>query len=280
MAKYDLHIHTNASDGLFSPAEVINMAEEAKLAGISITDHDTVAGLYQAEVYLKEYKTGVEFIPGIELNTEYKEEEVHILGYFIDYRQEKLIRRLTEIKAQREERAKQMVEKLQKLGWNVCFQQVKKFAQGDLVGRPHIAMALVEKGYMESIEEAFARLLAQGKPAYVPRYKFTPREAVDLVKGAGGIAVLAHPGLIRDRDVVTEVIKMGIDGMEVFYPQHDEEDIEYFQQLCRSYNLLMTGGSDFHGTSKLKIRNVLGISGLDEHNFEKLELFMSRKKTL
>lgn len=280
MIEYDLHIHTNASDGILSPEEIIDMAYKTKLKGISITDHDTLDGLAQAEVYLMEKQIPVEFIPGIELNTEYKKIEVHILGYYINYKQQKLINYLAQIKKQRFERAKLMVEKLNNLGFYISFAQVERLIQGDSIGRPHIAMALIEKGYTSSIEEAFEKLLGQGKPAYVPRYKFLPQEAIALIKDAGGIAVLAHPGLINDKNTVDEILKMGLDGIEVFYPQHTQDEIDYFMRLCRNNKLTITGGSDFHGTSELKIRNVIGICGLDEYYYRKLKQYMSVKKTL
>jgi len=278
MMEYDLHVHTNASDGLFSPPEIIDMAYKAGLKGIAITDHDTLEGLAQAQAYLGEKQIPMEFIPGVELNTEYKQTEIHILGYYIDYQQGKLVNYLAQIKKQRGARAEQMVEKLNNLGFDVSFAQVESLAQGDSIGRPHIAMALIEKGYVSSVEEAFEKLLGQGKPAYVPRYKFLPQEAIALIKEAGGIAVLAHPGLVKEQRCVAEILKMGLDGIEVFYPQHTQEEIDYFLHLSRSNKLIITGGSDFHGIAESKKGKSLGLCGLDEYYYGEFKQSVAVKK--
>lgn len=267
---YDLHVHSTASDGLFTPQQMIDMSVKMSLAGLAITDHDTIDGLEIAVQYIQEKKYRIVFIPGIEMNTEVGSSEVHILGYFIDYRNSILIERLKEIKKARSERAIKMIQKLRKMGLIISLEQVNKLAKGDLIGRPHIARALMENAYVFSVKEAFEKYLGQGKPAYVPRYKFFPEEAIDLVKNAGGIPVLAHPGLISDQDIISDIINMGIEGIEIYYPEHDQVQIQKYYELAQKKQLLITGGSDFHGTYEGHGRSRLACTGIDQVLVEKL----------
>ena len=263
---YDLHVHTTASDGIYSPSEVIDQACKLDLGGLAITDHDTVDGLKEARKHADNYAENFILIPGIEMNTDYQENEVHILGYFINGDDTALLNRLEEIKQARMERALKMIHRLHAMGMIISFEQVKKLAQGDLIARPHIAQALQEKGYVFSIKEAFEKYIGRGKPAYVPRYKFLPGEAIELIKNAGGISSLAHPGLIKNQNIIMEVIKMGINALEAYYPEHNNYQENEFINLCRRYNLLITGGSDFHGTDNKEKLGCRGInkSGMDE----------------
>ncbi len=267
---YDLHIHTKASDGILSSSEVIDYAISIGLRGISITDHDTIDGLEVAQNYIQQINTYLKFVPGIELNTDYNDSEVHILGYFIDYLNQPMLTRLMELRQSRYERAKKMIEKLHNMGLVINLDTVKKLAAGDLIGRPHIAQALMDKGYVFSIKEAFDKYISKGRPAYVPRYKFLPDEAIRIIHGAGGIAVLAHPGLIKNTNVVNEIITMGIEGIEVYYPEHHPLQIDYYLKLCKNKKLLVTGGSDFHGSSSGDSRSRLGCAGINEELFTKL----------
>jgi hypothetical protein len=267
---YDLHVHSTASDGLFTPRQIIDMALKIGLAGLALTDHDTVDGLESAIDYIREKEYEIDFIPGIEINTEVGRSEVHILGYFIDYRNTMLNERLKEIKRARSERAIKMIDKLRKMGLIISLAQVKKLTRGDLIGRPHIARALMEKAYVFSEKEAFEKYIGQGKPAYVPRYRFLPEEAIDLVKNAGGIPVLAHPGLISDQDLISGVIDMGIEGIEIYYPEHDQMQIKKYIELARKNHLVITGGSDFHGTDEGSGRSRLGITGITQDLMRKL----------
>ena len=205
---YDLHVHSTASDGLFTPAQLLAKAMEIGLQGIAITDHDTVGGVQEAYNFMASHSISFQFIPGIEMNAEVDEIEVHILGYFIDYHNARLLNRLKEIREARWERAKKMVYRLKSMGLAISFAQVEKLAQGDLIGRPHVAQALIEKGYVFSIKEAFQKYIGKGRPAYIPRYKFMPQEAIQLIKEAGGIPILAHPGLLPDNNLIYEVIAM------------------------------------------------------------------------
>ncbi|MEN6326898.1 MAG: PHP domain-containing protein [Syntrophomonas sp.] len=257
---YDLHVHTSASDGALSPPELIDLAIASGIQGIAITDHDTVEGLEPAIMYKNAKALNIDVLPGIEMNTEGGEQEIHILGYFIDYYNSRLISRLKEIKKARYERAEKMIDKINRLGMAVSFAEVQDLAKGDLIGRPHIALAMIQNNYVASMAEAFNKYIGKGKPAYVNRYKFLPQEAIELIKTAGGIPVLAHPGLLSHKKILFDLIKMGIEGIEVYYPQHNEDQIARFLELSTEYNLLVTGGSDYHGNSNDNLRNSLGCS--------------------
>ena len=275
---YDLHVHSTASDGLLTSEELLLRADEIGLDGLAISDHDTVKGIEEAYIFLAAHPLPLQFIPGIEMNTEVEENEIHILGYFIDYHNSRLLHRLEEIKEARWERARKMVYRLKSMGLAISFEQVEKLAQGDLIGRPHVARALTEKGYVFSVKEAFDKFIGKGRPAYVPRYKFMPREAIELIKGAGGVPILAHPGLLRNKELIHEVIDLGIAGLEVYYPEHTSQQVDGFLQLCQQFNLLVTGGSDFHGTGRHESRSRLGCSGIDVNRFKLLYEYHHRKQ--
>lgn len=268
---YDLHVHSTASDGTLSPEELINEAVSIGLLGIAITDHDTTDGLQIADNYLHTHGIALDFIPGIELNTELGENEVHILGYYIDCNNSHLQERLLEIRGQRQQRAKSMVNKLCELGLKINYEDVINLAGTDLIARPHVAMAMVEAGYVENIKEAFTKYIGKGKSAYVNRYKFTPNEAINLIEQAGGIAVLAHPGLIADQRVIPSIIEMGIMGLEVYYPEHNEEQIEAFLNMAQDNCLIITGGSDFHGLNNSGNRSQLGAAGINSVLMSKIK---------
>lgn len=261
MNNYDLHVHTTASDGLLSPAEVILHARHCGLRGIAITDHDTVSGLRS----LARPGDELQLISGIEINTDYQNQEVHILGYFIDVENPELLQRLEKIKQARLERAVKIIDRLQELGLQLTLERIRQIAGAGPVGRPHIARAMIEQGYVDTYQAAFETYLGRGCPAYIPRYRLLPQEAISLIKKAGGITVLAHPGLVQDQTVIESVIRMGIDGLEVFYPEHTQADIEQFWHLARKSKLVVTGGSDFHGTEKT--RNQLGRAGINDQQF-------------
>jgi len=243
----DLHIHTNASDGLFSPQEILTKACAVGLTHIAITDHDTVDGLLSLQNNTPvPGQTAV--IPGIEFATDLPQYEVHILGYFIDTAHSELNRQIKIIAANRQERAELMVHKLKKLGYPVNYQRVREIAgKATAIGRPHVAAALLEKGYFRNISEVFTTLLEKNKPAYIPHYKLSPQDTIALIKSADGIPVLAHPGLVNNDELVLEIIESGIQGIEVYHPRHSAEQISRYQALAEEHGLLLTGGSDFHG---------------------------------
>ncbi|GAB6136842.1 PHP domain-containing protein [Halanaerobaculum tunisiense] len=244
----DLHLHTTASDGSFTPTEVVTKAKELGFSAIAITDHDTVAGLEEGRQVAQ--KVGIEFVPGIELNTDYQETEVHILGYYIDDQQQNLREKLTSLQQGRVTRIKKMVAKLNDLGFALDFAEVAALADGAALGRVHIAKIMLEKGYVTEWEEAFAKYIGRSGPAYVKRKKLTPFQAIELVKEAGGVPIIAHPGLVKAEDLLTELIDFGAAGLEVYHTDHDQQETEYYLQLAQENDLLVTGGSDCHGPTR------------------------------
>lgn len=242
----DLHTHTMASDGQLKPAELVSLAIAESIAALAVTDHDTTAGLDEAILAGQEH--GVMIVPGVELSTRIDDEEIHILGYFIDHRDEAFQAKLQALRTDRATRGKKIIEKLKDLGYVLDWGEIQCTAQGESIGRPHLARALKEKGYVATAEEAFQTLLRRGAPAYVPREKISPEQGIYLIKAARGVPVLAHPGLLADRSLVKQLIPLGLQGIEVYYPLHDELTTSYFLNLCGEFKLVATGGSDFHGS--------------------------------
>ncbi|BCU82318.1 PHP-like protein [Polycladomyces abyssicola] len=245
----DLHIHTTVSDGLFSPEEVVRMAKDTGLRAIAITDHDTVGGVAQAAVAAA--KLGMELVPGIEISTLADGQDVHVLGYFVDTEQEWFLKRLQSLRNTRVERNRKIIEKLNELGIAITWEEVQAKKRGASpeknIGRPHIAELLVDKGVVRSMDEAFERYLGKDGAAYVTTKRITPFEAIDLIKEAGGVPVLAHPGLYENDALVEEIISHGLAGLEVYHPDHDEERTERYRKMAERHGLIITAGSDFHG---------------------------------
>ena len=241
----DMHTHTTASDGTFTPRELIDYTLKKNLRGIAITDHDTVNGIDEALTYCNK-SWGLLIIAGIELSTELLNEEVHILGYDINHKAKALLDVLSLIQNERVNRAMKIIKKLQNLGIAITYDEVLKISKEGVIGRPHIAKVLLKKGYVKTIEESFIRYLNKGCPAYVSRFKLTPCEAIELIKGVGGVAVLAHPGLIKNKSIVDVIIEKGIDGIEVYHSEHKKVDNERFLLIAKEHNLIVTAGSDFH----------------------------------
>ncbi len=274
---YDLHVHTTASDGVLTPVEVILRAVQCGLTGLAITDHDTLDGINPAQTFIQAEQIKLDFIPGIELNTDYGDDEVHILGYFIADRDGHMAAQLAYIKRERWNRAEKIVAKLNQLGVSITMEQVRDCAGGQLIGRPHIARALCHLGWADTEEEAFDKYIDHGRPAYVRRYKFTPEEAIGLISQAGGISVLAHPGLIRDQSHIEQIIAMGIEGLEVYYPEHQPAQVQQLTVLARNHDLLITGGSDFHGTGSVT-RDRMGASGINSHIMASIHRYFNKNK--
>lgn len=241
----DLHVHTTSSDGRYTPEEVWVLAAKAGLSHLAITDHDTIEGFLALKARAG---GGPVLIPGIEFSTDLPACEVHILGYLFDPTDPELNSQIKFIAADRLSRAERMVAKLAALGYPVGYDRVLAIA-GDTssVGRPHVAAALVERGYFPDIGTVFDVLLEHGKPGYVPHYKLTPADTVALIKKAGGLAVLAHPGLVGDDAVVRAMLSLDMDGIEVYHPSHDGETTAKYLAMATEYGLAVTGGSDFHG---------------------------------
>ena len=246
--RFDLHTHTNASDGSHHPKEVVVKAKHIGLGGIAITDHDTTRGLKEG------IKAGIELsitvIPGIELSTDWGIDEVHILGYFIDYNNERLLKLLNVLERERWERGKKIVDNLNSFGLKISWNDVRTAAKGGVVGRPHIGQVLIDNKSVSNMKQAFDLYLGKGKPGYVSRFKLTPQQAIEEVKHVGGVPVVAHPGLLKKYEIVKDLVTWGLEGIEAFYPQHTRKQQRLFKQLGESYNLLLTGGSDFHGETR------------------------------
>ena len=227
----DLHTHTNASDGLLSPTKLIEYASLKGLQAVAITDHDTTDGIDEAITAGKAYK--IDVIPGIELNSQIESNEIHILGYFINRKFDELQRVLSKMRDSRKSRTEKMVEKLVELyGFPISFEDIRNQVQGESIGRPHIARLLVSKGLINDDKEAFEKYIGTDCPAYIGRYRITPTEAISLIKSAGGVSVLAHPGLLPDPELVDKVIRLGIQGLEAYHSKHIQEHAEYYSMVA------------------------------------------------
>lgn len=242
----DLHIHTNASDGLLSPKEVVQWAIRKRLRAIAITDHDTISGIDLA-INSNTTPDKFEIVPGIELNTQFEGKEIHMLGYYIDYKNPWFLDILTRMQKSRHDRAEIMIDKLNKLGIKIDLRQVEEISKGNSIGRPHIARAMMEKGYVESIMSAFDKYIGAGCPAYVERFKLTTEEAIDIIEKVGGISVLAHPGLIGDKKSISDILNLGVKGIEVLHPKHDQDMVKYLLAIAKERKIFITGGTDCHG---------------------------------
>ncbi|MFN3648405.1 MAG: PHP domain-containing protein [Armatimonadota bacterium] len=254
----DLHAHTTASDGTLSPTELVLLARDVGLTALAVTDHDTVEGV--AEAIAAAEKTGLELVPGIEISVDYPHGELHLLGYYVDPQNEAFLSRVTYLQENRANRNQVMVRRMQELGIDVTWDDVLAEAGEGQVGRPHMARALVRKGYATSLPDAFERLVGDGKPLHVPKVRLDPREAIELVHQGGGAAVVAHPkylGFDTEESLAAEIARLkecGLDGLECYYSQHSEEETERFLRVARELSLVVTGGSDFHGTTKDSVR--------------------------
>ncbi len=247
MSKVDLHIHSTASDGRFSPAEIVRKSAEAGLTVIALTDHDTVDGIAPA-LEATEAFPWLKVIPGVEISTDIPHGEAHVLGYFIDYAQPALQATLSRMRNSRQGRAQRMITKLRNLGLPIEWQRVQEIAGSGSVGRPHIAQAMLEKGYITSIKEAFTNYISRDGPAYAEREKMTPVEAVELILQASGLPVLAHPFTINDPETMVKELKTnGLVGIEAYYNNYTAEEVNKLVSLAENYSLIVTGGSDYHG---------------------------------
>jgi 3',5'-nucleoside bisphosphate phosphatase len=247
MKLVDLHSHTTASDGTYRPAESVKRAKEKGLSAFGITDHDTIAGIKEALDAGKEW--GIEIVPGIEISTVDNGQDIHVLGYYIDLEDEAFLERLNALRDVRSKRNEMIVENLQKLGIDITLDEISKrksMVEGN-IGRPHIAEVLMEKGIVKTMQEAFDEYLAKGAKAYANPPRITPEEAIDLILAAGGVPVLAHPGLYQDNELVLRLIRYGVMGIEVRHTDHTPEQENYYGGLTREYQLIATAGSDFHG---------------------------------
>jgi predicted metal-dependent phosphoesterase TrpH len=251
----DLHVHSTASDGTLSPADIVALAESIGLTAVAITDHDTVAGLAEG---LAAART-VEVVSGIELSVQTETGSVHVLGLWLDHTDPILFHRLKELIDARIKRNEQIVARLRDLGMPIPMEEIAAIAGGTVVGRPHFAEALRRHGYVSSTEQAFDAFLTRGKPAYVERMRLSPPEAFSLFHQVGGIAVLAHPGHIPSTPEKLERTLQrwkdeGLDGLEVYHPDHGPQYVALFREMARRVGLAESGGSDFHGSNRTGIR--------------------------
>lgn len=251
MRLFDLHTHTTSSDGLLTPDELINKSITIGLSGIGITDHDSTDALKTADM-ISRTKKNFRIIPGIELSCDLNSEEVHILGYFIDYENHSLKNYISVLRGARWSRGVKILQKLIDLGLNLPLGSILEASkENNFIGRATIARYLISFGYVESINEAFDMYLDAGRPAYVERYKLKVSEAINLIHSVGGLSVLAHPGLLKNKDAVTLCIQKGIMGIECRHTKHTPKDIEYFSKICHDNQLISTGGSDYHGDEEI-----------------------------
>jgi predicted metal-dependent phosphoesterase TrpH len=244
--RFDLHLHTTESDGRLKPAELVKLAKARGLEVIAITDHDSVGGIDEA---VKESINWAPLtvIPGVEINTDLSSGELHVLGYFLDYKNAELVTMLESIRESRIGRASKMVGKLGQLGMPVDWQRILDLARGESICRPHIAQAMLEKGYVSSEREAFDKYIGRNGPAYIEREKIKPADAVEIIKKSGGLPVLAHPADIQGLDeMLRELINAGLVGLEAYYAQYDKDTITRLVQIANRYKLLTTGGTDYH----------------------------------
>jgi predicted metal-dependent phosphoesterase TrpH len=250
MPGIDLHAHTDRSDGTLAPAEVVALAAERGLDGIAITDHDTFAGLDEAEAAAQ--AAGLAFVPGIEFSAEYQGASLHILAYWTDPDDRAIHDELQRLTDTRFRRGEMMVEKLQALGYDISFERVREIAGGDTIARPHVATAMVEAGIVATEKDAFDRFISDDGIAYVPKHALAPLDALSLIRSAGGVCVLAHPGMWRGQGAVPDLLieemaAGGMAGLEVDHPDHLPEQREHYRTVAGRLGLIVTGASDCHG---------------------------------
>jgi len=246
MARYiDLHLHTNLSDGVLSPEELLDLVRDKNLEAFSITDHDNLEGFLAVKKLLK--KDDPELIPGVELSVSSKNGDLHILAYCFDSDNMVFNRTLNDFKTNRNQRGRLIVQKLNELGIDITYEDVSEYAGSAAVGRPHIALAMLNRKYISRYEEAFVRYIGNNKPAYVPKKNMTPVEAIKLIHSAGGIAVLAHPMIDNACRHIEALVGLGLDGIEIYHPSNRQSDGDRLKQTAERFRLVTTGGSDYHG---------------------------------
>jgi predicted metal-dependent phosphoesterase TrpH len=246
----DLHLHTHFSDGTFSPEEVATLGKKYRVSALALTDHDTVEGCARMAVACD--AAGIEFSPGTELTAEQAGNELHILGYFLDTQNTKLLTEIAKFQSVRQNRIHEMVARLNELNVPLAADAVFALANCKSPCRPHVARALVNAGLCGSLDEAFERFLKINRPAWVPKMKMSALDGIELIHQAGGLAVMAHPGLNRTDEVIPELVAAGLDGIECFHTKHSNGTSQHYLKLADTYRLVVTGGSDCHGLSKGK----------------------------
>ncbi len=252
MKNVDLHLHTCFSDGTYTPEELVGEVLKNDLAAIAVVDHDTVDGIAPTLEAAK--SQDLEIIPGIELTAQYEGNEIHILGYLLEYNNKALRKKLSALKVNRLERMHKILGKLRELDVWLDAEDVFALSQQGTVGRLHIARAMVNKGIVGSTQEAFQRYIGDKSPAYVLGFRYSPEEAIALIRDFGGIAVLAHPYTVTRDELIPQFVTWGLQGLEAYYPEHNQSQINFYLRLAQQYHLLVTGGSDCHGSAKPEAR--------------------------
>jgi predicted metal-dependent phosphoesterase TrpH len=266
----DLHTHSIYSDGIYSPRQLINKAFQAKITIISITDHDNVFGMDEAYNYAK--YLGIEFIPGVEISCEYRDKEVHLLGYFIDFTNQQLISHMNYMHEKRIQRAEDIIKILNSLGLNVNINEIlEELPPESAIGRPHIANVLLKKGYVNNLFEAFYKYLGEDKPAFIKKPKFDISQGIELIKNSGGLSFIAHPAKHFNDEMLIELADSGVDGLETIHPSHSNSDTTKLRSIANQYFLLESGGSDFHGDRANDEKNFgkVFIDGIKFNNIKK-----------
>ncbi|SHK34497.1 hypothetical protein SAMN02745163_03641 [Clostridium cavendishii DSM 21758] len=273
----DLHIHSCYSDGVLTPEKIIKVALEKNLKTIAITDHDTLSSQYVTKLNLE----NLDIISGIEISSKYKENEIHILGYYINIEESNIKRAIDILKTSRENRFKEVICRLNNKGIYLSMDDFSEF-KDSTIGRAHIANVLVKKGYSNNYKEAFNLYLLEGKDTFVERYKFSYRETIDIIRKSGGIAILSHPGKIKIGIDIENLIKdlkfYGLQGIEVYHPSHNSKQISYFYNLAKKHKLLITGGSDCHGMKNITDEILLGSYGIDEILMNKIKAYHLKQR--
>ncbi len=249
--KVDLHIHSERSDGSFTSQAIIDYAFKIGLKAISITDHDDISGLEFSMQYCQQQ--GIEFITGVEISARTRPYDLHLLGYFFDYKNQQLKNYIAFFQNERLKRAKKIVELLKNYGIYLPFNLILKRAGNGSVGRPHIADIMLEEGYVHTYQEAFNKYLGDGCPCWVPKYKISPAEAIALINNAGGLCFIAHPGSDVTDEGLMQLIKIGLDGIETIHPRHTQQQVNHYREIIQKHQLLETGGSDCHGVRKSQV---------------------------
>ncbi len=270
----DLHLHTNFSDGTYTPEELVMHAKRVGLSAMALTDHDTVEGC--ARLAAAAAGAGVEFVPGAELTAEVDGIELHLLAYFIDTNHVRLLSETARYQGVRQDRIREMVERLNKLGIPLRIETVLDLANCQSPGRPHLARALIQEGFCHTLDEAFERFLKKNRPAWVPKARVSAVDAIQLVHEAGGLAVMAHPGLNRTDEIIDVLVAGGLDGIECFHTRHSTSASERYLTMADRFDLAVTGGSDCHGMSKGK--PLIGTVKVPYNLVEKLKERLSRRR--
>lgn len=261
----DLHMHSTFSDGSLTPEEIAEGAARAGLTAIALTDHDGTLGV---ERFLAACRAqGLKGISGVEISVDFSGSTMHMLGYFLDHHDAALNARLTRLREGREERNARIIERLEEIRLPLTWEEVARQAREDVVGRPHFALAMIARGYVKTKDEAFDRYLGRGRPAYVERYRFTVEESLEMIRAAGGVAVLAHPfslnlGRRRLRLLIQELAGKGLQGLEAYYPEHSPDQHRFCVSTARDLGLVLSGGSDFHGAMNPCIKLGVGFGNL------------------